>query len=390
MDDAFPGARGYFDMEMNEGCRYGAKRCISLSSDSLGGESSVIRSAGWERCAVEKFTGTKHFGERIDDKGMKPPPHAPAENLTRDIDHATEVAVGAPRITRALSSEVLRTVADEVKAYFVRTPEKPELVLIEIDPHRLHAFWTISREAMEMARTRLGDDGNQASMILRVFEHEENGAGSPKGASFDADVGGLQSRSYVDVFGEARRYQAEIGLRSADNRFVTLAASNPVELPPASSQGSNGFLQLDMKNPEAGTLAPQPTSPGHDAPPPLVFLPETAQGHDILGMGDSQGMPSGTEAHSGVGSPAAPPPLVLEEALTSSSYGLGRSGGFEVTAELHLFGQADPEQDLHLFGRKIPLRPDGSFSIRHILPNDPTVVEALMHGGEPSTDRGGD
>lgn len=324
---------------------------------------------------------------------MKPPPQAPADNLNLDTGHAAGGDVGAPRFARALSSEVLRTVADEVKAYFVRTPQKSELVLIEIDPHRLHAFWTISREAMETARTQFGDDGSQASMILRIFEAEENGGASPEGASFDADVGGLQSRSYVDVFGDARRYRAEIGLRSSNNRFLALATSNPVELPPASSPGSNGYLQIDMNDPGAGSFTPQPTSPGQEAPLRFAFPPESPEGDSILGMSDPQGIPansSGGELHMGGDSPAAPPPLVLEEALTSSSYGLGRSGGFEVTAELHVFGHADPEQDLHLFGRKIPLRPDGSFSIRHVLPNDPAVVEALMNGGEPSTDHGGD
>ena len=114
---------------------------------------------------------------------------------------------------RSLSPEVLRDVADEVKSSFVRAIGKPQLVLIEIDPYRLHAFWTVSREAMELARQQLGDGGATASMVLRVFEDERHDdmdrcRKRPRSTWTSA---ACRSRSYVDIFGEARRYRAGSG-----------------------------------------------------------------------------------------------------------------------------------------------------------------------------------
>jgi hypothetical protein len=258
---------------------------------------------------------------------------------------------------------------------------------------------------MESARDKLGGDGNPASMILRVFEAESNDA------TFDVDVGGLQSRSYVDIFGETRRYRAELGLRDADNRFVVLASSNMVELPPASSAASNEVRRINIESPETGTFAPQPASPSHDASTAAFFpmygphddetvlagvalppgMPGTPRGEETPWTGGAWGItaePSSTEPGLGAETLTTRPPLVLEQALTSSSYGLGRAGGFEVTAELHVHGHADPDRELHLFGQKIPLRPDGSFSIRRLLPNDPSLIEALLKSGGTSTGRG--
>ena len=334
-------------------------------------------------------------------KGLERAPAPGAADISQVMEARPVDSADAIQTGETLSPKILREVSDEVKASFRRAPAKPELVLIEVDPHRLHAFWTVSRETMEYARHRLGGDSNPASMILRVFEAEPNDAGSSGGAAFDVDVGGLQSRSYVDIFGKARRYRAELGLRDADNRFVTLATSNVVELPPASSAASNEFRQINIDAPEAGTFAPQPASPSHDALT-AAFFPMLGPHDDEnvlagfpLPPGTPRGQETGIAAEASSTDPgwgaealAPRPPLVLEQALTSSSYGLGRAGGFEVTAELHVHGHADPDRELHLFGQKIPMRPDGSFSIRRLLPNDPSLIETLLKSGGTSNDRG--
>lgn len=349
------------------------------------------------------------MGEIHSNNGLKPIPDAIVNNGNHGTDTPPTDVGGDAQSLQPLSPETLRCVADEVRKSFVRPLGKSELVLLEVDPYRLHAFWTVTREAMELARDQLGTDGKQASMILRVMETNTDETGSFGGATFDVEVGGLQSRSYIDIFGDARRYQAILGLRAADNRFVTMVTSNPVELPRPSSATTNAFCQIDIDAAERGTFS-SPSAPlgsetsngasfswfGHDdaetVPARFPLPPGTPLGRGVL---SAEGPRQSAEEPAAEASaaqhdeaPAERPPLVLEQALTSSSYGLGRANGFEVIAELHVHGHAEPERDLHLFGRKIPLRPDGSFSIRHILPNDPSVIEALLSGGDPSTDRG--
>lgn len=75
--------------------------------------------------------------------------------------------------------------------------------------------------------------------------------------------------------------------------------------------------------------------------------------------------------------------LPLENILTLSSFALGRDGvEFEINAELHIFGRARPGTRLQLFGRPIPLRPDGSFSITRPLPQGALVFSSLLVANE--------
>jgi len=323
------------------------------------------------------------LGETLKNNGLGPPPAPTADTISENFDVPRRGSPDAAQNKRSLSPEVLRNVADEVKSSFVRALGKPQLVLIEIDPYRLHAFWTVTRDALELARNRLGAAGADASMVLRVFEAETDDMESSEAPAFDVDVGGLQSRSYVDIFGETRRYRAALGLRAGDNRFVTLATSNTVELPPASPNGASEILRIDMGNPESGTFAPDPADSNPEASAFFPLVSEAPDGHP----GPTADSTMGTTAL-GAEAPGGRPPLVLEQALTSSSYGLGRAGGFEISAELHVFGHAEPDRELRLFGQKIPMRPDGSFSIRRLLPNDPTLIEALLTSDDSPTDRG--
>jgi hypothetical protein len=83
-----------------------------------------------------------------------------------------------------------------------------------------------------------------------------------------------------------------------------------------------------------------------------------------------------------------PTPLPLENVLTLSSWVLGRKTvEFEVNAELHIFGRARSGARLQLFGRKVTLRPDGSFSITRPLPNGALVLSSLL---VDSDDEGGE
>lgn len=331
------------------------------------------------------------MGERHIDNGLEAAPAPVDETLSQSIGVPPANSAHPVQTVRTLSPEVLLDVAEEVRGSFTRALGKPQLVLIEVDPYRLHAFWTVTREAMELAQSELGNHTKNVSLILRVLEDETNGIETAEEMAFDVEVGGLQSRSYVDIFGEARRYRAVLGLRAADDRFAALAASNTVELPPRSSAASNGLLQINMESLEAGPFSQQPAPPHQGAPAPFPLALEGSDGREALGVADPNEravQPPATESPLGDGSAASRPPLVLEEAIASSSYGLGRAGGFEVTAELYVFGHADPDQELRLFGRTIPMRPDGSFSIRRLLPNDPSVIEALLNSGDGSTERG--
>lgn len=236
----------------------------------------------------------------------------------------------SPSPGAGLEQDFLRRVSEEARSFFPRRFTEAELVLIDVDPNHLHAFWNIPLAALEAARAHAGDP--HAPMILRLFA-----AGDAHGFT-DTEVGGLQGRTYVGVWSLPRRYRATIGLRAADGSLVELAASNEIELPPA-------------------------------GPAPDVSATNV-------------GNPGTTGAFA--------PLFDLETIMPLSSYVLaGTEVAFEAVAELHIHGRAEPGSSVRLFGRDIALRPDGSFSLVRVLPNDDRLLSALLAGESGEADKTG-
>ena len=71
-------------------------------------------------------------------------------------------APAATAVVEALDAESLRAVAAEVKSAFPRAFGGTYLALLEVDPSRLHAYWSVQPADVEAARTRLGVDGAEA------------------------------------------------------------------------------------------------------------------------------------------------------------------------------------------------------------------------------------
>ena len=116
--------------------------------------------------------------------------------------------------------------------------------------------------------------------------------------------------------------------------------------------------------PHPGLGAAAPQEEAHPEPPPAG----EAHGREAPGA-EGPADPTGE----------TPTPLPLENVLTLSSYALGREiVEFEINAELHIFGRARSGAQLQLFGRKVALRPDGSFSITQPLPNGALVLSSLL------------
>jgi uncharacterized protein DUF4912 len=381
-----------------------------------------------------------------------------------------------------ITAETLRQVAEEVRTAFPRPLRAPELVLIDVDPRHIHAFWTIPAATVEAARRALAAHA-EAPMVLRIHELAAPGT---EAAAFDVEVVGLQGRRYVDVWGEARRYRGELGLRRPDGTLDPFAGSATVELPPLGpvteyqpaafgdatppSEGPNAQTPPRPGEPVGHPLPLPPTEPSGFAPerlaavpppagaagcppaeatqaaaesgpavssmeptlpewsvseppeparhpfplPPLhpsEFVPEALVGGFLpaaeLGSERPTSDPGGGAASHEEAKPEPPPsgeapaaevpasssgdepaPLPLENVVTLSSWVLGRETvEFEINAELHIFGRARAGAQLQLFGRKVTLRPDGSFSITQPLPNGALVLSSLL---VDSDDEGGE
>lgn len=316
---------------------------------------------------------------------------------------------GVPQAAEAPPApEFLQQVADEVRAWFPRQIDGPELVLIDVDPRVLHAFWSVPLALVQDTRAMLGAAGATAPMVLHLEATDVDAAPvdhlEAECRAFDVAVSGLQSRSYIDIEAAARRWRATLGMRRGDGTLAAFAHSNVATLPPVGPSPLQGTAATVSPGPaaavaaapaettlpvstpaatasaaaapaaQAETAEPEPFSaPAPFSAPEQVSAPETASG--------------ATETATETAAEAAAQPFALEEILPLSSFVLGRGGNdveLEVTAELYIHGRIQPGRTLQLFGKDIRVRPDGTFALRRILPNDPTVLTALFASEEAS------
>ncbi len=396
-------------------------------------------------------------------------------------DDAEQEADGAPFIP---DPEELRRVAEEVGAQFPPPRLGTELVLLEVDPRRAHAYWNVDLADFESARALTGEC--DCPMVLRLRDVT---AGAAAGSTFDIEVQGLQNHWYIDLWEPGRAYVAELGLRQPDGTLIGIARSNRVDTPRAAQSPVYDTTALDVGDLDVGPVATDlaaaahaqvdagDTCPGHVPPlslmvppdgdpapppaaavvpplpppacpappvlqdrypetsapvaapamsapatsiPPLPVAPEVGpwpsaeqlvQGlpDPQRGMAELQARPlpppapvavsdgpavppaSAVAPPAPASAPPAPglaPPVPLDSYVNLSSYACGRTEvDLEVNVELHIYGRARPGAQLSFYGQRVPLRPDGTFSIRKPLPQG-AVVLPLVLGSEPPADTG--
>lgn len=213
----------------------------------------------------------------------------------------------------------------ELPAAYARTT----LVLMEVDPYRIHAYWEVTREDRAAAPNRLGSGTPPVRWLLRFYEVTQPGAADP-GSSFEVSVDLAPGNWYVTVPGSGRSYLAELGPLAADGRFVAACRSNVVHVPrgEASAHYRPDWLEvkpsgeITRRSPATSPAPFQVTSPAWNALP----VPESAVEFPGAGEMDLQGRATDIE------SPEVPP--AADQGMKSPPFeaeGPGGGGGFRAS-----------------------------------------------------------
>ncbi|MEI6125263.1 MAG: DUF4912 domain-containing protein [Pseudomonadota bacterium] len=320
-----------------------------------------------------------------------------------------------------LSPKDLRTISREISEAFPKAVDdtSSRLVLLDVDPQKLHAYWNIPLRQYTKALKKSGI----AKMALRVYLlPAENVPLSKALHCCDVAIQGLRNQQYIDLQQDNALYAAECGLLEPDGTFVSLLRSNIVRTPPAGQSPDRSFATIDTSAvdklapaenyaafPESRAAAkgavPQPlaepvsslirqalqepASPSAGSMPVLhpfeipkqdIFLDEMFIDGLIkqrlhidtasLLNPESQQQPAGLfkdNAHM----------TVHAECFSSSSFYSPAGEQPSFTAELVIEGRVRPGVQLVRQGSKIPVSIDGRFQVRQHLPKDAGLLKRL-------------
>jgi hypothetical protein len=125
------------------------------------------------------------------------------------------------------------------------------LVLLPVDPYRIHVYWDLDSTAPPVAGAR---------PVLRFHESSASpdiDDDTDRSRPFDVDANLAASRWYVQLWSPDKIYYAELGWRGEDGSFIQLARSNTVRTPPAWASPAAPLGEVVKPSPAAAPAAPE-------------------------------------------------------------------------------------------------------------------------------------
>lgn len=177
-----------------------------------------------------------------------------ARRGTELADRLLDLVVARPADRRAVPVGGLQAVVEESKfrlggdggrhpperdpGALPRGYGRDRIVLLPRDPWTVFAYWEITPDTRREALRFLGPEGERAREVLRVYDVTFlTATGDPACLAFDVEPAPDAASAYVGVSRPSASYRVEIGWRTPANRFLPVARSNEVTLPPASPSG---------------------------------------------------------------------------------------------------------------------------------------------------------
>jgi hypothetical protein len=161
------------------------------------------------------------------------------------------------------------------------------VVAMPIDPERLYLYWEVTDEAIARARTKLGTDGEHASLSLRVHDVTDllfDGGNSHH--HFDVAIARADRQWFLDLHRPTATVVVELGLLAPSGAFSKIARSHRADFP---------------------RRDPAPLRPAHAVEWLTVRAFPSAQGRSSLHLEPGGAVP-GPKPSAGGGGPSVPDP----------------------------------------------------------------------------------
>lgn len=272
-----------------------------------------------------------------------------------EVVERSKYDVGVP--TRDLSAKVPK---DLPTGY-----GKDRIVVMVRDPYWLHAYWELTRQAVQRAEAALGQDWHGAKPILRLLDVSSHDTSSSAEAILrDIDIHGGCNNWYIDVANPPRSYRIDIGYLARNGQFYVLARSNVVTTPRAGVSDTIDENWSDIDPKKADRIYAM--SGGFDPTASSLELKQLFE--------ERLRRPMGSPAVTSFGSGA-----FLQ--------GKQRKFWFQLDAELIVYGATEPNARVTLQGEPVQLRADGTFTMRFSLPDSRQIIPAVAASADGVEER---
>jgi len=297
---------------------------------------------------------------------------------------------------------------------------KTRLTLMARDPNWMFAYWEIAASASENIKRLLGHDYDRSGMVLRVYDVTyKDFDGGNANHQFDINVGNA-SNWYVNTWNDSASFCADLGLRAPDGRFFQIARSNFVTTPRKTSswRKEEVWMKVDEKKAERPYVLARSHANGEkkrDGPsgryaaararrislteddvrsyyshlsPTLKDIisrriaaeaamkskyPGKRYNPDIQLIGSKQDsfLRNTFTKKTMFGSSGEIVSGASESVVGGASESVPKSRKFffELNTELIVYGRTEPDASVWWEDRPVPLRSDGTFSMRMALPD---------------------
>jgi hypothetical protein len=237
-----------------------------------------------------------------------------------------------------------------------RRQAEDRLVVMVRDPYWLHAYWELAPQSVERAQSALGQHWHATKPVLRLFHVAADGAAK---LLREIPIHGGVNHWYIDVQNPPQQYRLEIGYLTAGGQFYCLARSNTVTTPPAGTSDSidENWVDIDQNADRIFAM-----SGGYSDRGTSLELQELLEERLRRPMGN----PMQTRYGGGA----------------SRAMAENQELPFAVDAELIVYGVSHPHAHVTLQGEPVPLRPDGSFTVRMSLPDRRQVIPVIASSAD--------
>jgi uncharacterized protein len=262
-----------------------------------------------------------------------------------------------------------------------------KIVLLPRDPQWAYAYWDITAEHKQELRAQ---GGQQLALRLYDVTDINMGAQSPHSIQ-EYPLDEMAREWYLSIPVSDREYLLDIGFRCADGRWLVLARSAEIRIPPVypSDWVEDHFVTIDWKEELVGktfaNLIPPSKKPagatgttatfdaaGNPIYEQIFGLAESVEAMRIAGSLYGSMQQSPEESLSSFVFPSGIGAWAMPTASGVNMSGVGMSGiGIEqhqprqfwlvADAELIVYGATEPDAAVFIGNRQIQLNPDGTF-----------------------------